>query len=358
MNTRKYGIDLLKSVSMLMIVTLHILGAGGLLNAVQVGSAEYYCVWLLETICMCSVNCFGLISGYVLSKGRHRYSRLFSLWVRVVLECLFVTAAFALLLPDTVTREIWIKAVFPVYHNVYWYFTAYFALFFFIPYINKAISASGKRELLVLSGSIIFLFSVLGNISPLDIFYTHGGYCFLWLMCLYVLGACFRALNIEESFNKYWLLLIFAGCILAAWAGKLIFSYDRIIGYTSPFIIAASLALLMFFRRLEFKTQQSHRFISMLSRTSFGVYIIHTNPLVWTYILTGRFVFSLNYSLPITFLIIVVGAVAIYSVCTVADWLVEKLLKLVHFEITEQKFDILSEKITGTRQKTQNTIGK
>ena len=102
MKTRSYGIDLLKSVSMLMVVILHILGVGGVLNAAPEGSLASAAVWLLETACICAVNCFGLVSGYVLSRGRYRRSRLLSLWLRVVLESLAITALFALFLPGAV----------------------------------------------------------------------------------------------------------------------------------------------------------------------------------------------------------------------------------------------------------------
>ncbi|MEG1164907.1 MAG: acyltransferase family protein, partial [Oscillospiraceae bacterium] len=76
MKNRNYGLDLLKSVSMLMIVMLHILGVGGILASSAEGSLSNGLAWALEAANICAVNCFGLISGYVLSRGRYRRSRL------------------------------------------------------------------------------------------------------------------------------------------------------------------------------------------------------------------------------------------------------------------------------------------
>ena len=53
---RNYGIDLLKMTSMLMVVFLHLLGGGGILDGLEQLSLGYEMMWLLETACYCAVN--------------------------------------------------------------------------------------------------------------------------------------------------------------------------------------------------------------------------------------------------------------------------------------------------------------
>jgi len=354
MNTRSYGIDLLKSVSMLMIVVLHVLGVGGILSAAGQGSAAGNAAWFLETANICAVNCFGLVSGYVLCKGNYRRSRIVSLWLRVVLESLLITAAFALFLRGSDTSNDWLNVFTPVIHNVYWYFTAYFALFFFVPYINKMLNSLSNREAAGLAISVVVIFVFVGNCLNKDIFFLHGGYSFIWLLCLYILGACLRRVEIKEKFNKYIFLFGFLVCVTAAWALMQLFSAPIIIAYTSPFILLAAVLLLLYFRRLKFTSQKSHKFISMLARTSFGVYIIHTHPLVWGHLLTDRFVLYLKYPIPVTLTLVILTAAGIYSVCTLGDWLVEKFLKLVRIDILEKAVD----NIGKNRRKPQNTLQK
>lgn len=46
------GIDILKIISMLMIITLHTLGHGGVLDNIVFMSRKYECAWLLEIFAM------------------------------------------------------------------------------------------------------------------------------------------------------------------------------------------------------------------------------------------------------------------------------------------------------------------
>ncbi|MDR1131648.1 MAG: acyltransferase [Oscillospiraceae bacterium] len=353
MKTREYGVDLLKSVSMFMVVILHILGTGGVLTAAEHGSAAYAAAWLLETACICAVNCFGLVSGYVLSKGRYKRSRLLSLWLRVVLESLVITALFAALLRGSLGPDAWLMAVTPVIHGVYWYFTAYFALFFFIPYINKLLTALTKRETAGLALSVVLVFVFLGNITGLDLYQLHGGYGFLWLLCLYTLGGCLRNMAPERKAGKFWYLAAYGLSVLLAWAGTLLFNTQALISYTSPFTLLSAVLLLLFFSRLALRAPSLQKCIAMLARTSFGVYIIHTHPLIWTHILTGRFVPFLKLPVPLAIAAILLTACGIYAVCTLGDWLSEKFFQLIRTDLLENAADSL-----GKRRKPQNTVRK
>ena len=335
-----------------MVVVLHTLGAGGILNGAAPGSASSNSAWILETACICAVNCFGLVSGYVLCRGHYRRSRLLSLWLRVVFESLIITAAFATLKAGSVGTKEWIHVFTPVINNIYWYFTAYFALFFFVPYINKMLISLSLKEKLSLSASIVVVFVLLGNALGTDIFYLHGGYGFLWLLCLYILGACIKSVEIKPKINKYWFLLAYALCSVISWAIMKLTNIQMVIAYTSPFVLFSAVLLLLFFRRLEFKSQKSKNFISMLARTSFGVYIIHTHPLIWTYLLTDRFIPYLKLSWPVMLAAVILTAASIYSVCTVSDWLVEKFFKLVRIDRLEKAVD----NIGKNRRKPQITI--
>ena len=61
---RNYGIDLLRIVSMIMIVTLHVCGQGGLLS-INTSFHKKFAIDFFETSSFCAVNCYGMISGYV-----------------------------------------------------------------------------------------------------------------------------------------------------------------------------------------------------------------------------------------------------------------------------------------------------
>ena len=79
-NGRNYGIDLIRIISMYMIVILHVLGQGGILWNLEKLSFRYNISWLLEIFCYCSVTCYALITGYVMNNGKFKYKKIINLW--------------------------------------------------------------------------------------------------------------------------------------------------------------------------------------------------------------------------------------------------------------------------------------
>ena len=73
--SRNLGIDILRIVSMIGVVFLHILGHGGLLDS-QLSPAKFSMVWFLELLAYPAVNCFILISGYVGYKGERIFPKI------------------------------------------------------------------------------------------------------------------------------------------------------------------------------------------------------------------------------------------------------------------------------------------
>lgn len=65
MKEKNYGIDALRMLAMFMVVILHILIQGGVLNASGRFLSQYEAGWLLESVAFCAVDVYALISGYV-----------------------------------------------------------------------------------------------------------------------------------------------------------------------------------------------------------------------------------------------------------------------------------------------------
>ena len=90
---RNIGIDLLKIVSMLMIVTLHMLGHGGVLDDMPPMSRCYQVAWLIEIACYGAVNCYALASGFLTARCNIR--KLMELWLQVMFYSLMITIVMA-----------------------------------------------------------------------------------------------------------------------------------------------------------------------------------------------------------------------------------------------------------------------
>ena len=73
MGKRNYGLDALRMLAMFMIVILHILNQGGILNASGRFTSQYEEGWLLQIASICAVDVYALSSGYVWVNAKYRY---------------------------------------------------------------------------------------------------------------------------------------------------------------------------------------------------------------------------------------------------------------------------------------------
>ena len=80
---RLNNFELLRILSMLMVVFLHVLSFTGLLSKHSNGGFNYYIVWGLESLSFVAVNCFVLISGYFLIDSSFKWKKIFKLWLKV-----------------------------------------------------------------------------------------------------------------------------------------------------------------------------------------------------------------------------------------------------------------------------------
>ncbi len=74
---RNSNIDMIRIVAMLLVVALHCMDYGGFIKF----SEDNLFVSLNHTISICAVNCFALISGYLLTDGSKRWNKLAVLWI-------------------------------------------------------------------------------------------------------------------------------------------------------------------------------------------------------------------------------------------------------------------------------------
>lgn len=142
-----YGIDLLRLVAMFMIVVTHVLSQGGIRKGVAGSFDPHYIVtWLLQIAVYWAVNAYALISGYVGSRSRFRYSKMLELW----LQTIFYSLSFALLFHfsgKSLSLADWRNALFPILTGKYWYVTAYFGLLIFMPFLNLALERLSTQDL-------------------------------------------------------------------------------------------------------------------------------------------------------------------------------------------------------------------
>ena len=341
MNRRNEGIDLLRCVSMLMIVVLHVLNHGGILAVCTPGSTLYNAAWLLEFTSGCAVNCYALISGYVGVTARHRYRNIIALWLQVAFYAVLIALLLPLFISGAEQRPL-IAAFLPVIHRYYWYFTAYFALFFLMPLMNKgigAMTASEAKKLLtglfaVFSGmSVLPYINVLDAVRMEDVFLLGEGYSVIWLLMMYIAGGCIRRHGFGESVRAWKLWTGFGLSVLAGWCFKLLVEQDApekiralveenaLFYYFSPTMVIAAVCLLLIFSRASKLPVLPGKIVRLLAPAAFSVYLIHEHPQVRAGLISGRFA---RYAAgnPLGMIAkVLFAALAIFAVCCMIDQL-------------------------------------
>ena len=212
---RNYGIDLLRIITMFMIVNLHILYHGGILSSEKLyfGSTKFNIVWIIEIVSYVAVNCYALISGFVGVNSKNKYSNIILLWLRVAFYSILIYLIACKCGVVEYDYNTFITYCFPVLNTKYWYFTAYFCLFFFMPILNVGLQNLKYEQLRNAIIMIIIVVSILPFIYVGDVFHCKNGYSFVWLMVLYLIGGFIGKYNLNIKFSKILMLLLFIVCV-------------------------------------------------------------------------------------------------------------------------------------------------
>ena len=324
---RNYGIDLLRLISMFMVCVLHTIGQGGVLESCKEGTIEYAAYYLLGAACYCAVDVFALISGYVATQRRRDHSRLVNMWLQVFFYSIVLTLILsAFSIGKRPGMKEFAMDFFPVISKYYWYFTAYFALYFAMPVLNRFIFSADENTAKITLTLIFVVYTVIGLIK--DPFATDKGYSAIWLMVLYCAGGL----------AKQWL-----GCLLTMWAVNIFTNTGILLRYSSPTVLLSALLLLVVFSRLELKGTV----IRKLSPLAFGIYLFQGNRIIWNYVLKDSAKFVMDMNLFVGLLCALGIAVIIFVSGLAAEYLRTLLFRLLKIPELSRKLAAAADKVIG-----------
>lgn len=145
---RNSNIELLRIICMLMIISLHYMYQGDVLNTLSYGDKNYSLAWIIESVCYVSVNCYVLISGYYLCDVTEiKKSKILDVIIETVFYSVGIYAVFCLLGVESFNVMSLITGyLFPVIHGEYWFVTVYIVLLLLVPYLNLLIRTLEKEQ--------------------------------------------------------------------------------------------------------------------------------------------------------------------------------------------------------------------
>lgn len=296
MRVRESGIEILRVLAMLMIVTLHVLGAGGILDTVEPLSLNYAVCWFLEIASYGAVNCFGLISGYVYT-GRDENGFSYKRIIKFAAQVYIITLGIYILTKVIGWHNfgVWDILVnsLPL-HTYLWYIKSYLGMLIFVPVLNAFLKSMNEKisyEFMIIS---FVAFTILPLFVSGDVFGLNDGYSTLWLCILYIWGGIFaKNFRIKKFKTRSW-AWIFALGTTGVWIIKLALEHKKfvetgtyvassfLISYTSPVIVVMSVSLLGIACNLRVNLPPR---AFRLTSSVFGIYVVHMH-----YIINGKFI--------------------------------------------------------------------
>ncbi len=345
MNSKRIvGLDILRFLSMLGIVGLHVINAGGTLSS-NASTLNMGISGILLVICYSSVNIFAMLSGYLYA-GREniRSSNLIKLLISTLFFCAVVTVSFLATdgIPDN-TPALTFQGFFPFAAGRYWYLVCYIFLFLIIPYINRLTSTLSKRNFRTLLIILFILMSVYDTFSPVKYFYVGDGYSPVWLIFCYIAGSYVK-LHSEDFCKLSPMLCIFISFISNGFAFSIwfLFKNPAYYHYNSPFTTISAILLLIGFSKINPHNKLISKLFCSLSDSAFSVYIIHAHMYTMDYLLTGSLTRYINAN-PLVCLGATFGIIfAVYFACWIAH-----IIKQIIFRFTrlDKVSDFLGSKL-------------
>jgi len=288
---KQASVELLRSIAMLMIITMHYLDKGDVLISLDLPQTLMSILgWLLHSFCIVAVNCYVLISGYFMLGTEFRWQKL----LRLVLQILFysllvplVMVCLGLLDPSDVTLYKIILYVFPIQTKHYWFATSYVLLYILSPVLSAGVKNMSKKSLEITIGISLLILSVAKTVLPFQMDLDEYGYNLTWFIVLFLVAAYLRLYGCKViSDSKRGLLIYFFGSLLTFGLAFMIraaslyfdkFGYfvTRTFDYNHIVCFLSSVGLFLCFIYWKMPENWISQMAIGVGPYTFGVYLLH-----------------------------------------------------------------------------------
>lgn len=304
-------------------------------------------IMILESMFICAVNLYMLISGYFLcEKETRKPGKPLELLVQVMLFGL----GFELLNILLKRSEFSVKGIFFSLVPDNYFVILYLVCFMVSPYVNILIKTLGKeksRKMLFVLGGLFSLWPTIVDVfqeisgtqwlglSSVGMLGSQSGYTIVNFLLMYCIGAYLKQYGRKDyKPAALWGLFLLMTAGITIWAeienlggamGKTAWAY------CSPLVIGEAVIIFLIFARLE---MGSSRVVNLLARGSFTVYLLHSAflPLI-------RIPEFVQAPLPLMILHILVSVCGIYLICFVCYLIYEVITRPI-FRWLDQHMDL------------------
>lgn len=252
---------------------------GGGFKYVNNATIQEKYLYLSESLFICAVNLFVMISAYFLSVTQKRK---FVKVVELIGQVITFKVAYYLATIFFGVQEISflgiVRAVLPVNYFVIFYSIVYIVS----PYINLMIKNISQRDFKKLVIILFFFFSVwataadllagylgeeIQGLNTVGLYGDQQGYTIVNFILVYFIGAYIRLNNISVTKNKSAIGIVI--CVVLIYLCSLHSGIAWI--YNNPVVILLPIFLILFFTKLQLQS----KIINELAKAAFTCYLFH-----------------------------------------------------------------------------------
>jgi len=326
---RNPEIELLRIIAMFMVLMLHSLGHGGVLDSYDRGTLGYCLFWSFEAFCFVAVNCFVLITGYFGAKSKFRISRLLTFWFEVLTFSLICTAIVFNWNKGSLESVDWKTGLLPITSKSYWFASVYLLLLLFKPLLNEILEKMNKTSLIATILTVLVVYSIIPSFMSWSMELVGSGMDLVWFSIMYLIGGFigkYGARNGKARWLAYYALFTGITFLMRFLDLKDLYFYN------SATVLCASICLFMFIINLSKLGSESNRllnFISVVGKYVFGAYLISDNRVIREFLWDRvNIVGYCQDNILKTLCYITFVNICIFTVGTIIDWLIKRLLSI------------------------------
>lgn len=287
---RNIGMDLLKIFAMIGVIVLHYnnKGIGKAFVYAPLFSNKSYVLYFLQSMFICAVNVFVMISGYFMS-GSTKVS------IKKPIRLLVQVVVFRELIYIVKTlchgKSLYAPFLWQFLLPTSWFAILYVALYFVAPYLNRLLKSLNDKSFGIFVNLIFILFSIwpftvdviqewtgltLNGLSSVTRSGSDSGYTIVNFVLVYLLGAAVRR---KGTRDKLWVNVI---KLLSCWVILFLSAYylethegntSLIFAYSNPLVILSAVYLLQLFGRIKLK---ANPVVTSIAGSTFSVYLLNS----------------------------------------------------------------------------------
>ena len=351
---RNPKIDFIRIIGMFAIIIHHLIVHG---NAIQ-KLGNYNEINLLNILCMWHVSSFGIISGLV-GNNTHKFSNLLYLWILVVFYSFIIYMIYNKIKYPFFNKDV-LLLLFPVVKSRYWYWTTYFGLYPFLPFINGNLSLISRIQFKKCMYFMIGIFIIWSSYYS-DPFIQNNGHSSFTLLTYYVYGCYINKYIFSKNIIIVYRILICILCTIVFIIASLM-TYNINIKNSFPNIsqniknifkvetnsfpmILQVFSITIFIAQIQFNKYIS-QIITFVGPLTFDIYIIHENSYIHNHyiikIFNGK---SNNLSISNIYFLIIKNGIYIFSICLFFAYIRNTIFRILKIKNICNYFEIIAGKI-------------